>query len=182
MLQENIKNLRRARGLSQQELADRLHVVRQTVSKWEQGLSVPDAEMLMAMAEYFEVPVDALLGTANEPAEIMPTDQVLAEKLSYLTTELAEQNARRRRLWRWVAVAAVLAALAQLPPLLLWGYSVFDLWNKAAGGASVGIIGGADGPTAIFITGSMIPWARIILLVIFVTLVILALRMSRRKE
>ena len=55
MLGENIRALRKARGLSQQELAERLHVVRQTVSKWEQGLSVPDADMLVRLAECLEV-------------------------------------------------------------------------------------------------------------------------------
>ena len=63
MLSENIKTLRKARGLSQQELAERLHMVRQTVSKWEQGLSVPDAAMLVQLAECLEVSVEELLGT-----------------------------------------------------------------------------------------------------------------------
>ena len=58
MLGENIRALRKARGLSQQELAERLHVVRQTVSKWEQGLSVPDADMLVRLAECLEVSVE----------------------------------------------------------------------------------------------------------------------------
>lgn len=62
MLGENIRALRKARGLSQQELAERLHVVRQTVSKWEQGLSVPDADMLVRLAECLEVSVEELLG------------------------------------------------------------------------------------------------------------------------
>ena len=61
MLGENIRALRKARGLSQQELAERLHVVRQTVSKWEQGLSVPDADMLVRLAECLEVSVEAPL-------------------------------------------------------------------------------------------------------------------------
>ena len=59
MLGENIRALRKARGLSQQELAERLHVVRQTVSKWEQGLSVPDADMLVRLAECLEVSVES---------------------------------------------------------------------------------------------------------------------------
>ena len=61
MLGENIKALRKAKGLSQQELAERLHVVRQTVSKWEQGLSVPDADLLVRLAEALEVTVAELL-------------------------------------------------------------------------------------------------------------------------
>ena len=47
MLNENIKAIRKSKGLSQQELAVKLNVVRQTVSKWEQGLSVPDSDMLI---------------------------------------------------------------------------------------------------------------------------------------
>lgn len=62
MLNENIKTLRKSKGLSQEELAVRLNVVRQTVSKWEQGLSVPDSDMLIAISEALETPVSALLG------------------------------------------------------------------------------------------------------------------------
>ena len=62
MLSENIKARRKSKGLSQQELAIKLNVVRQTVSKWEQGLSVPDAAMLISLSEALETPVSVLLG------------------------------------------------------------------------------------------------------------------------
>ena len=61
MLNENIRAIRKVKGLSQEELALRLHVVRQTVSKWEQGLSVPDADLLIALSEALETPVSTLL-------------------------------------------------------------------------------------------------------------------------
>lgn len=68
MLKENIKTLRKAKGLSQEELAIKLNVVRQTISKWEQGLSVPDAEMLISLSEVLETPVSTLIGeTVTEP-------------------------------------------------------------------------------------------------------------------
>ena len=51
MLNENIRNLRKSKGLSQEELAIRLNVVRQTISKWEKGLSVPDSSMIISLAE-----------------------------------------------------------------------------------------------------------------------------------
>lgn len=68
MLNENIRILRKNKGLTQEELAARLNVVRQTVSKWEKGLSVPDAEMLQKIAEVLETNVSQLLGaqTLNE--------------------------------------------------------------------------------------------------------------------
>lgn len=53
MLNENIKAIRKSKGLSQQELAIKLNVVRQTVSKWEQGLSVPDSDMLISMSKKY---------------------------------------------------------------------------------------------------------------------------------
>ena len=62
MLNENIKTIRKSKGLSQQELAVKLNIVRQTVSKWEQGLSVPDSDMLISLSEVLETPVSILLG------------------------------------------------------------------------------------------------------------------------
>ena len=64
MLSENIRAARKAKGLSQQELALKLNVVRQTVSKWEQNLSVPDADMLLALSRALNTPVSVLLGDA----------------------------------------------------------------------------------------------------------------------
>ena len=62
MLSQNLKTIRKSKGLSQQELAVKLNVVRQTISKWEQGLSVPDSEMLISISEVLETPVSTLLG------------------------------------------------------------------------------------------------------------------------
>ena len=62
MLSENIKAIRKSKGLSQEELSIKLNVVRQTISKWEKGLSVPDSEMLMTISEVLETPVSTLLG------------------------------------------------------------------------------------------------------------------------
>ena len=83
MLNENIRELRKSKGLSQEELAIKLNVVRQTVSKWERGLSVPDAEMLLSLGEVLDTPVSALLGKtviASEPDSL----QALSEKLEVL--------------------------------------------------------------------------------------------------
>ena len=50
MLNENIKSLRKQNGLSQEQLANEMHVVRQTISKWERGLSVPDSDSLIKLS------------------------------------------------------------------------------------------------------------------------------------
>ena len=70
MLNENIRALRKSKGLSQQELAMKLNVVRQTVSKWEQGLSVPDSDLLIALSKALETPVSTLLGEPVVESEV----------------------------------------------------------------------------------------------------------------
>ena len=114
MFADNLKTLRRARGLSQEELAGRLHVTRQTISKWENALSVPDAELLLRLAEELEVPVSRLLGGPVETEEA--PDQVAA-RLAELNRLLAERNRRSRRIWR--VVAGVLIGLAAATVLLI---------------------------------------------------------------
>ena len=52
MLSENIKIIRKNSGYSQEELAGKLHVTRQTISKWETGQSVPDANLLKQLSCY----------------------------------------------------------------------------------------------------------------------------------
>ena len=108
MLSENLQNLRKARGLSQEELAERIHVVRQTVSKWEKGLSVPDADLLIRLAEALDTSVSSLLGDSVVPEEI-PEVQQLSEKLARLNEELARQKKRSRR---WQLAIFSLVALA----------------------------------------------------------------------
>lgn len=109
MLGENIKRLRKQKGISQEELAIRLHVVRQTVSKWERDLSVPDAELLQRMADIFEVGTDAILGGTVPPE---PDRNELAEQLSRINEQLAIRNRRSRRIWKTIAV--ILAAIVTL--------------------------------------------------------------------
>lgn len=142
MLSENLQSLRRAKGLSQEELAEQLHVVRQTVSKWEKGLSVPDADLLIRLSEVLETPVSALLGETVVPEELSEVQQ-LSEKLARLNEELARQKKRSRRrqlvLFSLVAIAAV-------------GILLFDLSQALHLRSAMEAIGGADGPTAIFVT------------------------------
>ncbi len=100
MINENIKQYRKAAGLSQEELAVRLHVVRQTVSKWENGLSVPDADVLIRMAGVLDVPVSKILGTGDagaaggETAAESLDSEALAEELARLNEELARRKER----------------------------------------------------------------------------------------
>lgn len=93
MLNENIKALRKAKGLSQEELASKLNVVRQTVSKWEKGLSVPDAGMLIQIAEALNTTVNVLLGENTPVSEEPNYIETLAAKLEVLNEQYFESDA-----------------------------------------------------------------------------------------
>ena len=129
MLNENIKAIRKSKGLSQEELAIKLNVVRQTISKWEQGLSVPDSDMLISISEVLETPVSTLLGeTVIEPkADDL---KVISEKLEVINFQLAQRKNAKRRTIHWllilccVVIAAVFASLIIIhSPYLGWNYS-----------------------------------------------------------
>ena len=129
MLSENIKAIRKSKGLSQQELAVKLNVVRQTVSKWEQGLSVPDSDMLISISEALETPVSTLLGETVIETEA-DTLKAISEKLEVINLQLAQRKNTRKKIIRWmlISLCAILvmgfAALAILnSPYLGWDYS-----------------------------------------------------------
>lgn len=129
MLNENIKAIRKSKGLSQQELAVKLNVVRQTVSKWEQGLSVPDSDMLISISEALETPVSTLLGENVIELEVDDL-KVISAKLEVINLQLAQSKTTRKRILHWllislcVAIVAVFAVLFVLEsPYLGWNYS-----------------------------------------------------------
>lgn len=129
MLSENIKVLRKSKGLSQQELAVRLNVVRQTISKWEHGLSVPDSDVLISLSEVFETPVSTLLGETVIETEA-DTLKAISEKLEVINLQLAQRKSMRRNLiyWSLISLCAILAIvfavlLALESSYLGWNYS-----------------------------------------------------------
>ena len=98
MLKDNLKTLRKNKGLSQEELSVKLNVVRQTVSKWEQGLSVPDAEMLISISEVFETPVSTILGENIDEQEKNDL-KVISEKLEVINEQLSKKQKQKRNIF-----------------------------------------------------------------------------------
>ena len=96
MLKDNLKTLIKNKGLSQEELSVKLNVVRQTVSKWEQGLSVPDAEMLISISEVFDTPVSTILGENIDEKE-KNNLKVISEKLEAINEQLSMQQKQKRK-------------------------------------------------------------------------------------
>ena len=129
MLSENIRAVRKSKGLSQEELAVKLNVVRQTISKWEQGLSVPDSNMLISLSEALDTPVSVLLGEIVEQTEVNDL-KVISEKLEIINLQLTlSRNAKRKKLTVFfillaVAIIAVWMLLIIFgSPYLAWDYS-----------------------------------------------------------
>lgn len=129
MLNENIKAIRKSKGLSQEELAVKLNVVRQTISKWEQGLSVPDADMLISLSEALKTPVNILLGESVDESKADDL-KVISEKLEVINLQLAQRKSVVRKTLHWLFIAlgtvtvAIFAVLAVLnSPYLGWDYN-----------------------------------------------------------
>ena len=130
MLSENIKTIRKAKGLSQEELAVKLNVVRQTISKWEQGLSVPDSELLLALSEALETPVSTLLGEAVTEPEADDL-KAISQKLEVINLQLSKKQQSRRKAAHWffislvIVIVLITAVLFYLnSPYLGWNYNV----------------------------------------------------------
>ena len=111
MLGENLKTLRKQKGYSQETLAEQLNVVWQTVSKWEKGYSVPDAEMLERIANIFEVPVTALLGNhVPKEKDASEIDEVV-KQLAILNEQMAKQNRNRKRMCKIILIISAIILL-----------------------------------------------------------------------
>ena len=173
MLNENIKTFRKAKGLSQDELAIQLNVVRQTVSKWENGLSVPDSEMLVKLANTLETTVNALLSESVEP-DIHSDLQVLANKLEVINAQLLNQRETRRKVWRTIFIILSVISVC----VLLVGLAGFLRFQSA-----MSTIGGVDGPTAIFVTRSAYnPFSLIIAMLAMIISIIGIYKTQRASE
>ena len=127
MLNETIKALRTSKGLSQEELAVKLNVVRQTISKWEQGMSVPDATMLISLAEALGTTVSGLLGEGASEVEADDV-RVIAEKLEIINLQLARRADARRKVLCWSLVAVCVAITVTFVVLMALG-SPYLGWN-----------------------------------------------------
>lgn len=135
MLNKNLKTIRNNKGFTQEELANRLHVTRQTISKWEKGYSVPDADLLSKLAEELDVSVSELLGKDEIPAE--ETDS-LSVQLARINEQLSIRNRRAKRVWKVAIVLAIVFFLV-IPSATILGNMMF--WSTNLDGADTGYAG-----------------------------------------
>lgn len=137
MLNENIKTIRKNKGFTQEDLANRLNVARQTVSKWEKGYSVPDADILSKMAEELDVSVSELLGAK----EISPQESdLISEQLARINEQLSIRNRRSKRIWKTVLVILILLFIIIPGTITILGI----FWSANLEGADVGFDGSTE--------------------------------------
>ncbi len=182
MLADNIKKLRKQKGLSQEELAIKVGVVRQTISKWEQGNSVPDSEMLIRIAESLDTTVNTLLGEVVLPEDNVDNIfdfKVISSKLEVLNQQLAQKNERNRKVWRMIfliiGVVAVIMLLSRAIDIIYYLAVMNDMNSDTS------IIGGYDGPTSIYVSSGSIKIIGSILNIILAIVAGIGLYQTRRK-
>lgn len=127
MLKDNLKLARKAKGLSQEELAIKLNVVRQTISKWEQGLSVPDAEMLISISEVFDTPVSTFLGENLSESKVDDL-KVISEKLEIINLQLSQRKKEKRKIIHWTLISLCIIIIIMFLSLILLNSPYFN-WD-----------------------------------------------------
>lgn len=123
MFNENLKKIRKEKGYTQEELAAKVGVVRQTVSKWEKGLSVPDADILCKIAEILDTDINMLLGdeiTAsvdnlnglnNDEKKNITNNNIVEEQLAKISEQLAIKNKRNKKIWKTIGIALLVIVI-----------------------------------------------------------------------
>lgn len=107
MFAENLKKIRKDKGYTQKILAEKLNVVRQTVSKWEKGLSLPDVDMLSKIANVLETDVNILLD-----GQITTTDQSeIVKQLAKINEQLTIKNRRYKKIMKTIAIILLIIVI-----------------------------------------------------------------------
>ena len=140
MLKDNIKTIRKSKGLSQEELAIKLNVVRQTISKWEQGLSVPDSDLLVSLSDALDTSVSTLLGE-NITEQKEDSLKEIAEKLEIINIQLAQKKEIKRKIWHWISIFICIVLILIFINLVTLGntYMQWDYNNPELAVLGVGV-------------------------------------------
>ncbi len=155
MLNDNVKLQRKAKGLSQEELAAKLNVARQTLSKWEKGRSVPDAEMLIQIAKALDTSASDLLGESCV-SEDDDTIKMLAAKLEILNEQYSRQREQKRKIWRATSIALTVFGVIYLIDRVWTAGTIFRaMTNAHLGDNSNAQITVSDIPQSLY---SMLLW------------------------
>ncbi len=132
ILGSKLYELRKNSGLSQEELAEKLNVSRQAISKWECGESMPDTDNLITISRLYKISLDELVGNSYCESEDN-TDSSVEENQKYLSdeekNELNKTPPRKKRGWAWVLHTFPYPIFITIV-FLLWGF-IWDGWDIA---------------------------------------------------
>ncbi len=124
MFGDILKTIRKQKGFTQEELAIKINVVRQTVGKWEKGLSVPDADILAKIADVLEVSVSELLG-GNIKEE--NDNNEIAEQLAKINEQLAIKNRRGKRIWKAIGFIILAVIVITILKIIAFSYNTKNI-------------------------------------------------------
>ena len=135
MFNENLKTMRKAKGYTQEELAIKLNVVRQTVSKWEKGLSVPGADVLSKIADILDTKVSILLGvTITDEYD----NDVIADQLAKISEQMAIKNRHSKRIWKIVGIILLTILIFNIL-LAIFGMSTYRNFSTEGSTTVIGM-------------------------------------------
>lgn len=122
---EKLLTLRKAKNLTQEELAERLNVSRQSVSKWESGQAVPELDKIVAMSTVFDVTTDYLLKSSEIDDLSVKTEMLEKQQEQMLAREQRQQKIRECVLYG-VVIYLVFFAVWFLERTLFWDYIFWE--------------------------------------------------------
>ena len=176
MLSDNIKYLRKEKRLSQEDFANRLNVVRQTVSKWENGLSVPDAEMLVKIASELDTTINILLDTTIKTSNNSDLKEIKI-RLDAINDMIENQNKKRRKYWRIISICFSIITIVMLIACASSYIYYKIVTNNII--TDTAIIGGYNGPTNILVTHSTLRPVIPIIILIFAVISLFCVHKTR---
>ncbi len=129
---EKLLTLRKAKNLTQEELAEKLNVSRQSVSKWESGQAVPELDKIVAISTVFDVTTDYLLKSSEIDDLSVKTEMLEKQQEQMLAREKRQQKIRECVLYG-IVIYLVFLAVWFLERALFWDYifweSDIDIWS-----------------------------------------------------
>lgn len=144
ILSEKIMELRKKKGWSQEELAEKLDISRQSVSKWESGASIPDIDRILALSRLFEVSTDYLLKDELQldvASSVEPSEDNQEQTTRSISMEEANRFMELKRKLSWRIAAAISLFILSPVPVLL-----FDVWSVEEPFGINGDVAGSVGP------------------------------------
>lgn len=124
---EKLLTLRKAKDLTQEQLAEKLNVSRQSVSKWESGQAAPELDKIVAMSVVFDVTTDYLLKSSEIDDLSVKTEMLEKQQEQMLMREQRQQKIRECVLYG-IVIYLLLLAVCFVEHHFFWEW---DIWNPS---------------------------------------------------